>query len=213
MHYKKYQVAFFIHTLTRSRSKVTTPSFVQAVGLHRELFSFSIGLAVLCVLQLPKFNVVNTLIWMGLDVLRCWADILIRDTWSCSVCSSTVKVWRRERLYHSLLKYVAVLLTGQLEFDAHDMGDRLFLLWPLVLTHRITETSPLWTLKPDDLVFDKFEVSGAKHWNSPDVQLLVTHVVIQDLRLFYSLIREIKYAGRRIDIYHTTVGSNTHCIF
>ena len=58
----------------------------------------------------------------------------------------------------------------QLDFDAHEMGDRLFLLWPLVLTHRITETSPLWTLKPDDLIFDKFEVSG----NIGDVQLLVT---------------------------------------
>ncbi|KAK7475053.1 hypothetical protein BaRGS_00033734 [Batillaria attramentaria] len=55
-------------------------------------------------------------------------------------------------------KYVYPLFQHQLEFDAHEMGDRLFLLWPLILTHRITETSPLWTLKPDDLVFDKFEI-------------------------------------------------------
>ena len=59
-----------------------------------------------------------------------------------------------------LLKHLVVncFCILQLEFDAHDMGDRLFLLYPLVLTHRITETSPLWTLRPDDLVFDKFEV-------------------------------------------------------
>ncbi|KAK7088172.1 G protein-activated inward rectifier potassium channel 2-like [Littorina saxatilis] len=55
-------------------------------------------------------------------------------------------------------KYVYPLYQHQLEFDAHEMGDKLFLLWPLVLTHRITETSPLWTLKPDDLIFDKFEI-------------------------------------------------------
>ncbi|XP_076472501.1 G protein-activated inward rectifier potassium channel 3-like [Babylonia areolata] len=55
-------------------------------------------------------------------------------------------------------KYVYPLYQHQLEFDAHEMGDRLFLLWPLVLTHRITPSSPLYTLKPDDLVFDKFEI-------------------------------------------------------
>ncbi|KAL8564968.1 hypothetical protein ACOMHN_019870 [Nucella lapillus] len=55
-------------------------------------------------------------------------------------------------------KYVYPLFQHQLEFDAHEMGDRLFLLWPLVLTHRITPSSPLYTLKPNDLIFDKFEI-------------------------------------------------------
>ncbi|PVD32730.1 hypothetical protein C0Q70_08175 [Pomacea canaliculata] len=55
-------------------------------------------------------------------------------------------------------KYVYPLYQHQLEFNAHEMGDRLFLMWPLVLTHHITEDSPLWTLTPGDLIFDKFEI-------------------------------------------------------
>lgn len=46
-----------------------------------------------------------------------------------------------------------------MEFHAHGMDDRVFLIWPLVLNHKITEDSPLYNMKPEDILHsNNFEV-------------------------------------------------------
>ncbi|KAK3781081.1 hypothetical protein RRG08_010091 [Elysia crispata] len=60
--------------------------------------------------------------------------------------------------YVSQEKHVYPLFQHELEFEAHGMGDRVFLMWPIVLRHKITPQSPLYTLTPEDLLYDKFEL-------------------------------------------------------
>jgi len=60
--------------------------------------------------------------------------------------------------YVSQEKYVYPLFQHELEFQSHGMGDRLFLMWPMVLKHTITPESVLYTLTPEDLLYDKFEL-------------------------------------------------------
>ncbi|GFS23301.1 G protein-activated inward rectifier potassium channel 2 [Elysia marginata] len=44
------------------------------------------------------------------------------------------------------------------EFSANGMGDRVFLLWPIVLTHIIDKESPLYDIRPSELSTEKFEI-------------------------------------------------------
>ncbi|XP_012944008.2 ATP-sensitive inward rectifier potassium channel 12 [Aplysia californica] len=60
--------------------------------------------------------------------------------------------------YVSQEKHVYPLFQHELEFEAHGMGDRVFLIWPMVLRHKITPDSVLYTLTPEDLLYDKFEL-------------------------------------------------------
>jgi hypothetical protein len=39
-----------------------------------------------------------------------------------------------------------------MDFQAHGMDDRVFLIWPLVLSHKINEDSPLFNMKPEDIL-------------------------------------------------------------
>ncbi|KAK0068892.1 ATP-sensitive inward rectifier potassium channel 12 [Biomphalaria pfeifferi] len=55
-------------------------------------------------------------------------------------------------------KYVYPLFQHEIEFHAHNMKDKVFLIWPMVLSHKITKDSPLYTLTPEDLIYDKFEL-------------------------------------------------------
>uniref|UniRef100_A0A0B6ZLP1 Inward rectifier potassium channel C-terminal domain-containing protein n=1 Tax=Arion vulgaris TaxID=1028688 RepID=A0A0B6ZLP1_9EUPU len=55
-------------------------------------------------------------------------------------------------------KYVYPLFQHEIEFEAHGMGDRLFLIWPMVLRHKITSESPLYTLTPNDYQEDNFQL-------------------------------------------------------
>jgi len=51
------------------------------------------------------------------------------------------------------------LYQHHMEFTAHAMEDRVFLIWPLVLNHRITEDSPLYNMKPEDILHsNNFEI-------------------------------------------------------
>ena len=54
-------------------------------------------------------------------------------------------------------KYVYPLYQKKLEFVAHEM-DQVFLIWPLVFRHKINKQSPMWSVRPDDLILDKFEI-------------------------------------------------------
>lgn len=51
------------------------------------------------------------------------------------------------------------LYQHHMEFQANGMDDRVFLIWPLVLTHRINEDSPLFNMKPEDILHaNNFEI-------------------------------------------------------
>ena len=46
----------------------------------------------------------------------------------------------------------------KMKFTADDMDDTITLMWPMVLTHNITEDSPFWDIKPADLTNEKYEL-------------------------------------------------------
>ncbi|KAL8597188.1 hypothetical protein ACOMHN_022235 [Nucella lapillus] len=50
------------------------------------------------------------------------------------------------------------LYQTEVEFEANGMGDKIVLMWPVILTHRITPQSPLYDMRPADLSADKMEV-------------------------------------------------------
>jgi len=50
------------------------------------------------------------------------------------------------------------LFMHNLEFEANDMGDKIVLMWPMVLTHKITKSSPFWNIRPADLSSEKYEI-------------------------------------------------------
>ncbi|KAL5016790.1 hypothetical protein ScPMuIL_006379 [Solemya velum] len=50
------------------------------------------------------------------------------------------------------------LFQTKLDFEVHGMDDRVFLMWPLVLKHKITEDSPLWEMRPEDILSNTFEI-------------------------------------------------------
>lgn len=50
------------------------------------------------------------------------------------------------------------LFMHNLEFEANDMVDKIVLMWPMVLTHKITKSSPFWNIRPADLSSEKYEI-------------------------------------------------------
>ena len=51
------------------------------------------------------------------------------------------------------------LFQHHMDFNAHGMDDRVFLIWPLVLNHKITEDSPLYGMKPEEILHaNNFEI-------------------------------------------------------
>ncbi|KAL4223247.1 inward rectifier potassium channel [Mactra antiquata] len=51
------------------------------------------------------------------------------------------------------------LYQHHMDFKANGMDDRVFLIWPLVLTHKIDKDSPLYNMKPEDILHaNNFEI-------------------------------------------------------
>ena len=50
------------------------------------------------------------------------------------------------------------LYQQQLHFEAHEMDDRVFMIWPMILKHRINESSPLWNMDFDEVLAHTFEI-------------------------------------------------------
>ncbi|XP_061197620.1 G protein-activated inward rectifier potassium channel 4-like isoform X2 [Saccostrea echinata] len=50
------------------------------------------------------------------------------------------------------------LYQQQMEFEAHEMHDRVFMMWPLILRHKINEHSPLYELTFDQMLSNTFEI-------------------------------------------------------
>lgn len=50
------------------------------------------------------------------------------------------------------------LYLNNMEFRAQGMGQKIVLMWPLVLSHTITSSSPFWDIKPADLMTDTYEL-------------------------------------------------------
>ncbi|KAL3856938.1 hypothetical protein ACJMK2_011644 [Sinanodonta woodiana] len=44
------------------------------------------------------------------------------------------------------------LFQHHLDIQAHGMDDRVFLIWPLVLSHTINEDSPFWEMRPEEIL-------------------------------------------------------------
>lgn len=53
-----------------------------------------------------------------------------------------------------------VLPLSQIDVDLgfNEGRDRLFLVWPVIIVHKIDEDSPFWDLSPDDLLREQFEL-------------------------------------------------------
>ncbi|OWF50263.1 G protein-activated inward rectifier potassium channel 3-like [Mizuhopecten yessoensis] len=50
------------------------------------------------------------------------------------------------------------LYQNAMEFEAHGMDSRVFMMWPLVLKHRINAKSPLWNMEFDEILSNTFEI-------------------------------------------------------
>lgn len=50
------------------------------------------------------------------------------------------------------------LYQTQMEFQAHGMDSQVFLMWPIILRHKIDEKSPLWQMKYEDILANTFEI-------------------------------------------------------
>lgn len=50
------------------------------------------------------------------------------------------------------------LYQQQMEFEAHQMQDRVFMMWPLILRHKINEDSPLYEMTFDQMLSNTFEL-------------------------------------------------------
>lgn len=50
------------------------------------------------------------------------------------------------------------LYLKKVNFQADDMDETIVLMWPMVLTHKITKDSPFWDIKPVDLTNEKYEL-------------------------------------------------------
>lgn len=50
------------------------------------------------------------------------------------------------------------LYMKKVTFTADDMDDTIVLMWPMILTHKITEDSPFYDIKPADLTNEKYEL-------------------------------------------------------
>lgn len=50
------------------------------------------------------------------------------------------------------------LFLNKVNFQADGMDETIVLMWPMVLTHKITEDSPFWDIKPADLTNEKYEL-------------------------------------------------------
>ncbi|XP_041379402.1 G protein-activated inward rectifier potassium channel 3-like [Gigantopelta aegis] len=47
---------------------------------------------------------------------------------------------------------------SQIDFESNGMGSKMFMLWPIVLTHKITKDSPLWEIKPKERTRMKYQL-------------------------------------------------------
>ncbi|BFZ04418.1 hypothetical protein BsWGS_07457 [Bradybaena similaris] len=60
--------------------------------------------------------------------------------------------------YITAEQFVYPLFQHEIEFKAHKMKDHLFLFYPMVLNHAITQGSPLYDMAEADLMKDPFEL-------------------------------------------------------
>ena len=52
--------------------------------------------------------------------------------------------------------------------DLDGTQDFFQLFWPIVLSHRIDEASPLWSVSPTDLITEKFEIILTMEGTTPE---------------------------------------------
>ena len=47
---------------------------------------------------------------------------------------------------------------SQVDFQSNGMGRKMYMLWPIVLSHKITKDSPLWEIRPKERTKIKYEL-------------------------------------------------------
>lgn len=54
--------------------------------------------------------------------------------------------------------FVYPLYQKQMEFEVNGMDDRMFLMWPMVISHKINEYSPLYDMQFEEMLANTFEI-------------------------------------------------------
>ncbi|CAC5378005.1 KCNJN [Mytilus coruscus] len=54
--------------------------------------------------------------------------------------------------------FVYPLYQKQMEFEVNGMDDRMFLMWPMVISHKINEDSPLYDMQFEEMLANTFEI-------------------------------------------------------
>lgn len=54
--------------------------------------------------------------------------------------------------------FVYPLYQKQMEFEVNGMDDRMFLMWPMVISHKINESSPLFDMNFEEMLANTFEI-------------------------------------------------------
>ena len=87
--------------------------------------------------------------------------------------------------------------------DLDGTQDFFQLFWPIVLSHRIDEASPLWSLSPTDLMTEKFEIILTMEGTTPETGNNIQVIILQ-----------IKSAHRQhLKAYIIRFGSHLSLIF
>lgn len=112
---------------------------------------------------------------------------------------------------------VMPLYQHELNFGLEDQDSRLFLVWPIIIEHTITENSPLWELSPESLRRDRFELvvvlEGTVESTGTTAQARTSYLPQEILwgRRFEKLVTFQKENGQyRIDysLFHSSVEFN-----
>jgi len=106
--------------------------------------------------------------------------------------------------------------------DLDGTQDFFQLFWPIVLSHRIDEASPLWSVSPTDLVTEKFEIILTMEGTTPEtgnnIQVRTSYLpseILWGYKFEHSCVMFNKQLGKyevKFDTLNTIVKDNTPCM-
>jgi len=106
--------------------------------------------------------------------------------------------------------------------DLDGTQDFFQLFWPIVLSHRIDEASPLWSVSPTDLVTEKFEIILTMEGTTPEtgnnIQVRTSYLpseILWGYKFEHSCVMFNKELGKyevKFDTLNTIVKDNTPCL-
>lgn len=106
--------------------------------------------------------------------------------------------------------------------DLDGTQDFFQLFWPIVLSHRIDEASPLWSVSPTDLITEKFEIILTMEGTTPEtgnnIQVRTSYLpseILWGYKFEHSCVmfnRDIGKYEVKFDTLNTIVKDNTPCL-